>query len=406
MSRLTTSASTRRGICPSVSRRSPAGTRSRPGSYSTTASSGSRSACSARTSGRSTSATTPRTRSTRRSGSPTRRSAASPSSSRAHHTSRARYTFDNREFYVQDNWKANSKLTLDYGIRFVHATPLLRQPDAGRQLPAGAVLARAAPAVYVFGCANGVSPCTGTNRQAMNPLTGQFLGPNTTAAVGTLVPGTGHPRNGLFAAGQGIAKTSYTFPTARRRAALRHGLRRHRQRSASSCAAASASISIGPVPATPRRSPPTTAESVTVRYSQLQNLGTGGLTTQGRPVDHRLRVRRQAAHGHGVERGVADAAALGHCRSTSPTPAGTTTTRRSAARTSRSTSTRSTSGRLQPGAAGSDDRAERHSGRLLARRAESQSGARIPRLRHHHLPAIRRLADVPLASSSRSIAGS
>ena len=34
------------------------------------------------------------------------------------------YTFDNREFYVQDNWKATSKLTLDYGVRFVNATPL------------------------------------------------------------------------------------------------------------------------------------------------------------------------------------------------------------------------------------------------------------------------------------------
>ena len=39
-------------------------------------------------------------------------------------TPRARYTFDNREVYVQDNWKATSKLTLDYGVRFVNATPL------------------------------------------------------------------------------------------------------------------------------------------------------------------------------------------------------------------------------------------------------------------------------------------
>ena len=68
------------------------------------------------------------------------------------------------------------------------------------------------PAVYVFGCANGVSPCTGTNRQAMNPLTGQFLGPNTTAAVGTLVAGSGQQYDGLFSQGDGIDKTGYTFP--------------------------------------------------------------------------------------------------------------------------------------------------------------------------------------------------
>ena len=38
-----------------------------------------------------------------------------------------------------------------------------------------------APLLYVAGCANGVYPCTGTNRQAMDPQTGQFLGPNSAA---------------------------------------------------------------------------------------------------------------------------------------------------------------------------------------------------------------------------------
>ena len=31
----------------------------------------------------------------------------------------------NREAYVQDNWKVTNRLTLDYGVRFVNATPLL-----------------------------------------------------------------------------------------------------------------------------------------------------------------------------------------------------------------------------------------------------------------------------------------
>ena len=92
-----------------------------------------------------------------------------------------RYTYDNKEFYLQDNWKASSKLTLDYGIRFVHATPLYDNLiQGGNFLPERFSLAQS-PAVYVFGCANGVYPCTGTNRQAMNPLTGP-------------VPGTEHHR--------------------------------------------------------------------------------------------------------------------------------------------------------------------------------------------------------------------
>ena len=34
-----------------------------------------------------------------------------------------RYVSNNTEAYIQDNWKVNSKLTLDVGVRFVRQQP-------------------------------------------------------------------------------------------------------------------------------------------------------------------------------------------------------------------------------------------------------------------------------------------
>lgn len=192
------------------------------------------------------------------------------------------HTFANREAYVQDNWKVTNRLTLDYGVRFVNAQPLHdKLMQGGNWLPERWSLSDA-PAVYVFGCANRINPCSGANRQAMNPLTGEFLGPNTAVLVGTLVPNSGNPRNALFAAGQGIARTNYTFPklvvgprvgmaydlSGTQRFVVRGSVGTYFDRPRPGDAQALAAI---------------TGESVTVRYSQLQTLGTGGLSTQGAP---------------------------------------------------------------------------------------------------------------------------
>ena len=50
-----------------------------------------------------------------------------------------KYSYKNIEWYLQDNWKASSKLTLDYGVRFYWISAAVRQRPADRELPPGAV---------------------------------------------------------------------------------------------------------------------------------------------------------------------------------------------------------------------------------------------------------------------------
>jgi len=121
------------------------------------------------------------------------------------------YVYNNTEAYLQDNWKVNARLTFDYGVRFVHQQPQYDEKgQASNFLPDKWVQGQA-PVLYLAGCA--AQPCTGANRQALNPQTGALLGPNTSVAIGTLVPASGNTLNGLFLSGQGIAKTTYTWPT-------------------------------------------------------------------------------------------------------------------------------------------------------------------------------------------------
>ena len=193
--------------------------------------------------------------------------------------------YRNTEGYIQDNWKVNSKLTLDYGVRLVHQQPAHDSlGQASNFLPDQWSLA-AAPLLYVAGCGNGVYPCSGANRQAMNPVTGQLLGPNSTLAIGALVPNTGNLTNGLKRQGQGISENTFIWPkiavaprfgmaydlTGQQRLVLRGGAGLFFDRPRGDTT-------------TPAAANPPTSRTVTVRYAQLQSLGSGGLTTEGPPA--------------------------------------------------------------------------------------------------------------------------
>ena len=124
--------------------------------------------------------------------------------------------YNQNEFFLQDNWKVNNRLTLDYGMRFVNQQPQYDKflqmsnffPDQWKTA--------SAPVLYVAGCRSGVTVCSGNDRNAMDPRNRAILSAtgaaNTQAAIGTPIPGTGNLLNGIRKAGDGIAKTNYEWP--------------------------------------------------------------------------------------------------------------------------------------------------------------------------------------------------
>lgn len=194
------------------------------------------------------------------------------------------FVYTNLEGYIQDNWKLTQRLTLDFGVRLVHQAPQYDKLGQASNFLPDKWSASSAPYIYLAGCGNGVYPCSGSNRQAMDPRTGVLLGPNTAAAIGTLVPNSGNTLNGLFASGHGIAKTAYEWPalsvgprfgaaydlTGQQKIVLRgsSGLLFDRT-------SGNAVMNI-------IQNPPA-LQAVTVRYASLQDMATG-LRTAGAPA--------------------------------------------------------------------------------------------------------------------------
>ena len=197
------------------------------------------------------------------------------------------YTAINHEGFVQDNWRVRPGLTLDYGIRLVHQVP---NHDAyynnSNFFPEEWSTAQA-PRLYVYGCDNGVYPCSGTNRRAMDPKTGQFLGSSTQAPiiVGTLVPNVGNPANGLILAGDGIAQTGFTYPKLR--VAPRFGGAWDVRGDQKVIIRGATGLFFDRPPANSiygTTSNPPRSQNVTVRYGNLQDISAAGLQTVAPPA--------------------------------------------------------------------------------------------------------------------------
>jgi hypothetical protein len=101
--------------------------------------------------------------------------------------------FNQPEFFVQDNWRISRNVTLDLGVRFSHIGVVY---DRGRDIgwfdpsawnPANAVK------LWQPTCANGIFPCTGANRVALNPATGET---RPAPWIGAIISGSGDINNG------------------------------------------------------------------------------------------------------------------------------------------------------------------------------------------------------------------
>ncbi len=107
-----------------------------------------------------------------------------------------KWEYKNLEFYLQDNWKASSRLTLDYGVRFYYMTPQW-DVDKGVSnfLPDKYDPSKAAQ-LYAPAIVNGV-------KVGRDPATGQTV---DARFIGRLTPESDR-FNGAFEAGQGISDT-------------------------------------------------------------------------------------------------------------------------------------------------------------------------------------------------------
>jgi hypothetical protein len=114
------------------------------------------------------------------------------------------YRFTNFEWYIQDNWRVNRRLSLDYGLRFYH------------DLPQYEVRSQTAAFVHgLYDVANAPTLITSGRNEAgarvgIDPVTGQQY---NVAFIGTFAPGHGDPANGMVVGGtHGFPQTLYTSP--------------------------------------------------------------------------------------------------------------------------------------------------------------------------------------------------
>jgi hypothetical protein len=124
-----------------------------------------------------------------------------------------KFVYNNFEGFIQDTWKLNQRLTLDYGVRLSHFQPLYDQESQLSFFNPALFSAANAPRIYQPVCINNVFPCVSgaaaANRRAIDTVTGAL---QPASFIGLLVPGTGSATNGIGLTSEGYAKGGFESP--------------------------------------------------------------------------------------------------------------------------------------------------------------------------------------------------
>jgi hypothetical protein len=108
----------------------------------------------------------------------------------------------NVEWFAQDSWRVNKRLTLDLGIRFYHQTPQVDENGTWAIFNPAAYSAGTLPRLFVPFVSNG-------KRVAEDPGTGALA---PAAAIGAYVPNSGNYADGMIPLGKGQDAYTQTPP--------------------------------------------------------------------------------------------------------------------------------------------------------------------------------------------------
>ncbi len=114
------------------------------------------------------------------------------------------FRFNNLELYAQDTWRVSGRLTLDFGARFYHDSPMYDQNNQLSSFVPGFWQRSAAPVL--------LRPAYDASKVkvALDPTTGITY---PQAYIGTFAPGVGNSANGMAQSGKnGISAGLYTTP--------------------------------------------------------------------------------------------------------------------------------------------------------------------------------------------------